>query len=235
MAYRNRRYGKKHYGKKKWRSGKKKISYVKKTVRRALASRGLSKPELKHMRYESVMQPVNTDFAIAGQSLLPYLQGVTGYQDFVGKKVTAKAIYIRGMFYNSNEIACCVRLFIVEDLEGMASSDLYLKGNPTTTSRGYEILDSADFHSLYNDIQPRRFKVLYDKLYCIPGLNSDGGGGYNRKPFFKKISLGNAQVSYAQSVLTASMYPVKRNYLLFIVGDDGLQQTVHVDLSYTDV
>lgn len=229
MVYK-KSYGKKYSKKPSKRRAKPKQSKTKKLVKRMLVARGLNAPEIKHMRFDAVMGGVNTDFATAGQPLLPSVQGVTGFNDFIGKKITLKSINFRGMFYNENEIPCCVRVFIVEDLQAMDSSNLVLKGGSTTT-RGYEILDSADFHSLYNDIYPRRWKMLYDRLFCIPGTVS----GQQRIPFRKRVLCGNAAISYTPTITGTSMYGVNKNYILFMVADTDIQYTIHFDIAYTDV
>lgn len=229
---------KRSYPRRKYKGRRK--TFVKKTVRRMLAVRGLSRPEMKHQRFDIVNQPVTTSLAITGQTLVPMSNGTTGYQDFIGKKITAKSIHIRGMVYNGSNDSNCVRLLVVENLEPM-DPNLVLKGGVTLT-KGYEIFAVDDIYSLYNDITPRRFRVLWDKTFMLEcGQTISGTPGAstqplrNRQHFSKTIRLGNASVSYADRLGTG-LYPVNRDYLYFIVAQTaGMAHTIHIDFGYTDV
>lgn len=215
-SYRKRRYPKKR-------------RYVRKVVRRALQSRGLLHPEVKHARHGFENAPITGAFdQNATTAFLDVITQGAGETEYVGAKICAKALQFRGMIQNGSATPANVRIIIVEDLQPVVGT-LYLQ--KTLTSPGYEILEDSSIFSLYNNPYPRRFKVLFDKTWCMYGST----GQETARCFKGYIRLGNAQISFSPAV-GGGHYPMNRAYFMFAVADEAdCTLTMFSDLTYTDV
>lgn len=227
------------YRKKTWRRGKK--SYrkktrgkkaVKKMINRALASRGLLHPEIKHV-FNDVHVPATIGTLTSNgpfiQFPLNFVQGPESGQ-MIGNEITAKYFRMKGHFLNDTNEDAFVRLMLVEDYQ--PTDDLYMY-DASTPNAEQNMWRTPMICSELTPEKPRRFKALWDRLYRIPTCNQ--ADGTSRLEFNKFVSLGNARINLrlAQS---NDWLPINRIYSVFCVCNvSGVQIVYNTDFAYQDV
>lgn len=227
------------YRKKTWRRGKK--SYrkktrgkkaVKKMINRALQSRGLLHPEIKHV-FNDVTVPATIGTSTSNGPFIQFplnMQQGDETDQMIGSEITAKYFRFKGHFLNDSNEDAFVRLMMVEDYQ--PTDDLYMFDANTPNSeqnmwRTSMICSELTVH------KPRRFKALWDRTYRIPTCNQVDGT--TRIEFNKFVSLGNARVNMRLSA-QSNWLPVNRVYSVFCVSNvSGVQLVYNCDFAYQDV
>lgn len=207
-----------------------KKGYVKKIVRRTLAARGLgSQMEIKHQYYDADQINIPASLNFNPLTLVPTTQG-TGPTQFVGHKITAKYINLRGMLYNGDTVnSFPIRIMVVCDYQPVANP-LVLYSALSTNQ--FDILRTNDIWSEPKPTpSPSRFKVLYDRTFNVAPRTAN-----NRVSFYKRIHLRNTAISFVDGQVSGN-YVVNRDYYFYCVTGDPAQQsfvTYHIDFAFGD-
>jgi len=215
---------------KSFRKGKGKKSYVKKAIKGALRSRGLDKPEVKHLFQDYASTPISTSLSAAGLSLNPTTSGI-GPAQFIGQNYTARGVAVRANIWTEAGVtsSSVVRILIIEDLQPYQGAMVLYNA---AAAFGFMAFRTNDIFSQLVDIKDKRYKMLYDKSYTFGAEGSDS----STRVISIYKSLGNASVSMVPNFAGTALNIVNRQYLLFMVSDTGnVSMTLHVDFKYTDV
>lgn len=225
---RKKTWKKRAYRKKRAYKSKKKTT--KKMINRALASRGLLHPEIKHQLNFVYSANVGNSLSTAPYMTYPTLsQGASGSQ-MVGTDITAKWLRIQGHINNTGSMDAIYRWVVVEDLQPVAGT---LMMYSATATAAYNMLQSNFLDSPWLVETPRRFKVLWDHLRIIKPGTKDSTS-VSRHLVRKWIRLGNAKVNNVSGV--TSYYPVNRMYYVFLLSNESFLYTTHqIDFAYQDV
>lgn len=117
------------------------------------------------------------------------------YDDRIGRQISNKSIQLKGTWVaNGSATVTFVRLILFMDY-----------GGSTATPQVSHILPTPSYHEMrsFNSIYLKRYKILWDKTYC---LDADGKGRTAVINFYKKlhnvVKFGStATTGYAQGSL----------------------------------
>jgi len=143
------------------------------------------------------MQPSNMNTYIVGNGIA---KG-TNLGDRVGDSVFMKGLEVKFKIQNQNaDHMVQLRLFLVQELRPNEniSSDLFEPESDTFTPID---LQAANSLQLYKNINKRKFKVLFDKLYEIPAKQA--GTGFTNQIYDNLYIPINRRITYSTDTATA--------------------------------
>lgn len=202
---------------------------VRRAVASALRSRGLAKPEVKHLFQEFLGAGISNALNTAGVQLGLTTQGVDE-GTAVGLEYTAHKVRLRVYMENSDVTSAhLVRVIVVEDRAGGLAT---LVPYNSAASYGYLLFESNYALSLIRDDD--RFTVLHDEMLTVAGA---GAGAMNTLVHDVHIPLGNKRVRNEHHVASATMYTTNRQYWLWVITDASasMAASTMIDFQYSDV
>lgn len=228
-----RRYGRRYRKGTRGKKVTKKSVY--KIVKSQLQHRGLLHPEIKHKWIYLNGDAITNDLTAGPTQILGPVANGTGPSTIIGSKYSAKYLHLKGNLFNSGTETHMVRLLIIRDDQPTGSdstlTDPALVLYSGTANWNTTILMSDNMIAPIQPYKPRRFKVLFDKIY-----NMFNAGSGVIKPVNKYIPLYDTAVSVTPNQ-TSGVYNQNHAYYFYAITDaqQDISQFMTLDFAFQDV